>query len=438
MIGKALIVVPHGDDELNIAGSLFEDMHESNVEVHILFVTRCDFGKMNYEKRKREMENVAKIYGIKKSYIFNFEDSNVSKCHIFNNPLTRNSLKQKMQEVILDVNADLIVCVDFDSHPDHIMCTQLFDQIIAEQMVASNYRPIVLKKFSYLGVWGGNPDFFGEKEEVTKPFLEDRTESEYTLCLPNSWDDRLRFATRKEDISLKFWKSKLFKAYCSYLTQMGIFFFKKAVNADAVYWYRNTSNLAIGQSVHIKASSGNTKYLNDFALAQVKRITDHSYAAELFSECAWVPEEQDTKKEFTLWWQDGTVTVSSIKLYQNFQTEGHIDSFMLEFSNGFKKECQCESDDAVYLDFEEQHDISWVRFSIISGVGRCGVREFEVYEVQENFLGQKYRSDSIGKMRVALSVEGSFSQSWFMSCTGYTTEQLTRSEHLWDWLIGVN
>lgn len=379
MIKSVLVIVPHQDDELNIAGGLFETLIDNNIDINVLYVTRGDFYKEKYEFRQKERDEVLKVFGNIKYKQLNYSDNYKSDNHIFNNLDTRNKVKDDIKAYILEVLADMIICIDFDEHADHRMVSSLFDEIIKEIVTSSNYRPIVLKKFAYLGVWGGENDYFSSVALSTKPYLKISNDI-YTNALPYSWNERLRFKANNIDYALDFYNSKLYKAYARYMTQCGFRFFFHASNSDIVYFYRNTNNLAL--LAEVKVSDGDGHYINDYALANIESIKDNFIGTSKFDTSAWIPN--DKEKKATLKWKKPN-DIKSIKLYQNFKYEGHINSFEISLSNGYKKLINCSNDDIEVVDLGLNKDVDSLTFKILDGSGKAGIRELEVYSDDNKF-----------------------------------------------------
>lgn len=382
MIRNVLVIVPHPDDELNIAGFLLESLIENNVGIFILYVTKGDFYKEKYIARQKERDKVLKIFG-NLSYIqLGYADSYIAENHLFNDVEKRRRIKCDIKYHIKKLLCDMIICVDYDSHADHRMVSALFDEIMHELIKEENYRPIVLKKFAYLGVWGGENDFFSEYPIATKASFSADDDNEYINCLPYKWSERIRIQSNAKDFRLAFWKSKVFKAYCSYFTQCGFVHFFRAANSDVVYWYRNTNNLALTADVQV--SSGYKKYINDFAIANIDQIEKDFSGDKRFKKCAWSPDVNDKKKCFKLSWER-PVTIESFAIYQNFNAFGHINIFTMEMSNGFVQSFTCSNEDSDYYSIKLQEDIIWVKISIVDGIGEVGIREFELYSDKGTF-----------------------------------------------------
>ncbi len=281
MIKSTLILAPHQDDELNIAGLLLDQMKAAGVIITVCFVTNGDYNG-NEEIRLNEAKSVSEIFGgwniVYLGYgdtgyegaLLNAADDDVvatspagfSETHGVGDiqdfhflqhgehiSYTRNNLLSDIKEVILSVRADLVFCVDADNHPDHALLSTLFDKAMSEISHTTDYHPLVLKKFAYLGTWYGIEDYFMRPAKPTECLSSGGEYENRTDCKPYEWNNRIRFAVNPNVYSLCFWKSSLFKAYKCYKSQNGIAFFPRAVNSDAVFWFFDTRNGGYKQSI---------------------------------------------------------------------------------------------------------------------------------------------------------------------------------------------
>lgn len=382
MIKSALIIVPHQDDELNIAGFILEDFINNNIRTYILYVTKGNYYKDKYVQRQRERDKVLNLFGNIEIIQLEYDDNYNSNNHIFNDKNKRKMIKEDMKKCIVEKMCELIICVDYDRHADHRMVSSLFDEILCEAITEFKYRPIVLKKMAYLGVWDGENDYFEKTPQPTKPILVNVNTDEYENVLPNEWNDRIRIKTKEKDYGLKFWKSKVYKAYCTYFTQCGFVHFWTAANADVTYWYRNTNNLCMRATVEV--SSGNAVFINDFCIANIEGITTDFEGESRFLNSAWVPEKWDGEKKVRISFNEPQV-IKVIKLYQNFMRLGHIKEMLIAFSNGMEQYIFNSDRDVEYLSFEVQKNIKWIEISLISVVGNAGIRELEIYSDNGEF-----------------------------------------------------
>ncbi len=280
MIKSALILVPHQDDELNIAGLLLDQMKTAGMNITVCFATNGDYNG-NEETRLREAKDVSNVYGgwniiylgygdtgYEGGFMKAADDGTVTtspagffKTHCVgdiqdfhflqhgeHNSYTRNNFFSDIKEVLLYVRADLVFCVDADNHPDHALLSMLFDKAMSEIIKTTDYKPLVLKKFAYLGTWYGIDDYFLRPAKATECISCGGEYEDRKNCNPYVWSNRIRFVVNPRIYTIQFWKSPLFKAYKSYKSQNGIDFFPRATNNDAVYWFYDTRNGEYKQS----------------------------------------------------------------------------------------------------------------------------------------------------------------------------------------------
>ena len=241
---KVLVLVPHPDDEINVAGNLFKWFNEANAYVTVAIVTNGDYISALTKKRQEEALNAKRILeydnlvylgygdGYKGVHLYHNEDNTIvesvagfsstynvsNKCPAFHytkyneqTAYTRNHLKFDLKDLILDVSADLIVCVDNDKHPEHRCLSLLFDEVMGELIKEQDYRPYILKAFAYIGVYDSVRDFFTYPVVQTLPAYQG-TLADKRCVFPYLWEERKCIKTPRENINSSFWRSPIFKA----------------------------------------------------------------------------------------------------------------------------------------------------------------------------------------------------------------------------------
>ena len=365
---KVLILVPHPDDEIIVAGGLFNQFENINANVSVCITTNGDYISNLAETRIFETLKARKIFNYDNLYILGYGDDYQGK-HIYEGldhevlmsvagkyetynlshiktyhqikygrqaKYTRNNYKNDLRELILDIKANLIICVDNDKHVEHRTLSLLFDEVIGEIIKSTDYRPIILKMFAYIGAYDAIRDYFYRPMIVTKP--------SYKACIkdndcvfPYDWNERIQIANLKSNYSLLFWKSPIFKALKAHRTQRASIRFDQICNADIVAWERRTDNLLL--KANIEASSGNISFINDFKLVETENIRSNSWIIPQSVNRCWSPSNEDVYKTIRISFNE-SVTISKIVIYQNIQS--HFDCLELEVDNRFKK--QYESD----------------------------------------------------------------------------------------------
>lgn len=418
MIKKCLILAPHQDDEINLAGPLFGRLRKNNVSIIVSFITNGDNNPATTSLRFQEALRVKELLAIDKVYFLGYGDRWEEK-HIYNtngdevlcssagyketygcnlgdefgivddapflfrhahSRYTRNNLKRDIRTLIEKESADLIICVDYDNHPDHKMLSLLFDEIIGELMKCSSYRPIILKKFAYLGAYYGPDDFFKKNLLETLEYAKSEDKSIITTCFPYTWEERISFNVESEDIGIFFWKSIIFRAVSIYKSQSMLLAFPKVINADVCYWYRNTNNFALNAEIIV--SSGNGKFINDFKLIDSQNVNINGVGVDSISDYVWRPIRGDIQKTVKFVFKK-PVNVQYIIMYQDFSEIGHINTIGLRFSNQVHLAIDLDEGDTnkILLDTELM-GIKWLEIKIGDTYKNWGIREIEIYSGQ--------------------------------------------------------
>ncbi len=432
---KYLIIVPHPDDEINIAGQLICQLTQTNNEVHVLFTTNGDYYIYEGERRLKEAINALRVLGVdEKNIIFmGYGDDWKGKKHIYNakdetaiesmggrrqtyglktHPeyrftksgchyeYTRKNYKQDMMDVILDLLADVLVVVDFDWHPDHRCTSLMFEEVMGDILKAKNdYKPVVLKKFAYGGVWNGPKDYYKIPGKATcLPSKELVNDARFETDVPAyTWADRIRFEPSAETQTLMIKKNIIYKSAKEHRTQSARFRIDRICNADIVYWLRKTNSLSY--QAKIQASSGDCTFLNDFKLIDCPDVNTQQKGIGIFGDCVWTPDKTDPLKTVTFFFYN-PVSVSCLSFYENFSLEDHIQNGIIQFDNGFRVETgplnHCGSETVV--EFSTQYNIKSLSFQITESIGDCaGLTELEIYEKRENpdlsYIARTYSSD---------------------------------------------
>lgn len=336
---KVLLAVPHQDDELFVGGGFFKTLVQGErYEAYVLFTTNGDF--FAHEAKVRLEESLCvltELYGIAESHIFflGYGDGWRECAHLYHqegeepyvseagrtetygleghedyrwsrsgrhSAYRRADLKRDIKDVLEEVRADILLVVDFDKHPDHRAASMLVEECLGELFREDlSYRPLLLKRFAYDGVWKGKADFFDVPAKET--VLAELSQSPYTET------DMLRFAMPDDCVTPCLSSNFLYKAFRHYKTQEVWQKADEIINTDEVYFKRNTGNLLFGAT--ITASSGNPEYLRDFKLFDCGNVLQREL---VLKECGWKPEERDKEKRVRIHF-DNPVAVGRIAVY---------------------------------------------------------------------------------------------------------------------------
>lgn len=417
---KYLIIVPHPDDEINVAGQLIYQLAKSNSEVYVLYTTNGDYC-IDQGQRLKEAINALNLLGVNedniifmgygddwkgKKHIYNMKDELVIesmgghkqtyglKTHQdyrfiksgYHHEYTRKNYKQDMMDVILDILADVLLAVDFDWHPDHRSTSLMFEEVMGEILKTNNdYKPVVLKKFAYACAWNGSKDYYKTPKKATclppRGLVNDKR---FELDIPAySWDSRIRFGAPKETQTRMIKENIIYKAAQEHKTQYARFRIDRICNTDIIYWLRKTNSLSY--QAKIAVSSGNPTFLNDFKLVDCPNIKTKQKGIKIFGDCVWVPDKTDKKKIVNFSFEKN-VKVSCLSLYENFNLESHIENGIILFDNGFLVETGPLNNFGMetIVEFTTQYGIKSLSFQIAEFVGDSpGLTEVEIYDRRE-------------------------------------------------------
>lgn len=340
---KILIVVPHQDDEINVASGLLSlDIDKKNI--FVVYTTNGDFS-INADIRYKEAINSLKCFGVKRDNIIflGYSDQSYSQdTHIYtsnnnwisnkgiiktygafgikewcyqkqfiHNIFNKNNLYKDLLSVIEEIMPDIVVGVDLDFHPDHIMTSLLLEKAIGELLhTYLDYHPIVLKTFAYENSYFGVDDFnalneYGMHFDIMKNGI---------LSNNPYYDDKnsLKFSLPYKAKCLNLTKNIVFKAIKKHTSQLLVLHSFQMINSNNVYWVRCTDNLL--NRAKIKVSSGDASLLNDFMLADTKNILHGDQKPIFYNYGIWIPNKDDFSKMIEIKFESKEY-VECMKLY---------------------------------------------------------------------------------------------------------------------------
>ncbi|SHI66911.1 PIG-L family deacetylase [Parasporobacterium paucivorans] len=412
---RAMVIVPHEDDEIMVTGALIRTLIDAGNEVVVLYTTNGDKHGLS-EVRINEAVSSLKTLGVKEEnviflgygdtwdtiykHIYNAPENEVITSYIGKNATygtasyndfsfdfygshslyTRNNYKKNLKDAILRTHPDILISVDFDSHPDHRAASLFFEEVMCEILKENEqYTPLVYKGFAYNTSWKAKDDFYNINMEST--VLPDKAKvlnSIYRLDIPSyEWENRVRFPVPNEMLSYTKRSNLIFEALTKHKSQNAKAKAGKIINSDQVFWERDTKSITYNSK--IITSSGESKYLNDFKLIDCSDITERN--AE-FDHCIWLPEKSDTEKSAKVIF-DRPEDISSVVLYDNFGPEDNILKGQLVFSDGSQIDTGPlkKNGEPTRIDFPTKKDIEYVQFKINEYEGsQPGLCELEVFE----------------------------------------------------------
>lgn len=412
----AMIIVPHQDDEINLAGAVIKNLVENNCRVVVVFSTNGDC-VFPGEKRIREGINSCKSLGVKQenviflgygdvwkrgsySHIYHATDNKPMMSHagywktygISEHPdyatkkygypfsYTRNNFLRNLTDVILDYLPDQIFCVDFDAHSEHRALSLFFEEALCKILKkTNNYFPEVYKGFAYSTGWSAADDFYRLNMCSTKkPDIDNLQNKRYETDVPQyNWKDRVRFPVAKDMLTHSLYGNPIFKALLENKSQLAFANARLIINSDEVFWNRSTRSVTYKSD--ISASSGITSYLNDFKLFDCCEITKRLNAE--YCHYLWSPDANDTKKEVTVKFKTPQ-NICKVSLYDNFDIKSNILAGVITFSDNSKAKVDALHPNGSKTDicFPVKKGITSFSFKILADEGSApGLCEIEVF-----------------------------------------------------------
>lgn len=422
---KVLLVVPHQDDELFVGGGLLKQLVDSGrYEAYVVFTTNGDFFPQEGEVRLRESLYVlTRLFAVPEAHIFflGYGDGWQGGRHLYNLPAEqpaishcgrretygidghaeyrqlksgghsaycRDHFKADMKELLSDLAADILIAVDYDKHPDHKAASLMLEECMGELLKERpDYRPVVLKRYAYDGVWKGKADFFDLPRKRT---ILSRTDQS-----PYAEEDKICTGMPVSFVTPYLHRNFLYAAGKCYRTQEVWQVIDQIVNLDEVYWRRNTNNLLYDAS--LRASSGNMEYLRDFKLYDCADVLAEKFVP---GECAWLPAAQDRKRELHIHFSCPQ-TIAQINLYALGDPDKDRLSGEFVLDNGvcLAIEDICLTGRKHKLTLEPQRNILDIDFRITAQTGEpMGITEMEILplrdgEVPEELQQYVFRED---------------------------------------------
>lgn len=411
---KIMVIVPHEDDEINLAGGILSNVKNSKVDVTVVFVTNGDYYEYA-EVRQKEAKNSLRVFGVQESdivflgysdqlyennsHIYMEEEQWISnkgvketsrgiyddyhyKRFSTHSRFNRYSLINDMKLIILEKMPEMIFCVDFDSHSDHRATSLAFEHAMGEILNEhKDYMPRVFKGFAYPTAYKGIQDFIFDKS--TK-FLREAN-NKYEMQNPYYlWEERVRFPVSIKARSSLLYRNTIYKALAKHRSQLIIKQYAGIINNDQIFWQRRTDNLL--RNAEIKVSSGNKQYLNDFLLFDCKDIMHGDRVEADFNMGVWKPEIDDDVRGIDISFSN-MVNINRINLYQGCDNNDKITRIRVAMNNGFCQEYSLENGLCEKIYFERQLGIEKINITILERTGSgAGISELELLDDSDSKL----------------------------------------------------
>lgn len=405
-----MVIIPHEDDEINLAGALIYGACKEGIPVRCVFITNGDAEYPAFIRIHEAVKSL-KTLGVREEniYFLGYPDGgrhgerslflhNVVEikkagghehtygCSHFKDfaslesgaghPCCWDNLLEDLENIILKYKPSVIIGTDFDYHPDHRMCYLAFMKVMNRILhTVQNYRPEVLMGYCYTTGFDSVPDFYGR--HLLSTVFNKKTQRNIDFETENpsyEWCRRIRMPVPIECRNLLM-KNVLFKALCCHLSQKASRRAIQLINGDEVFWRRRTNNLAL--TGHITVSSGNAKYLTDFQMLDTKDIVSEKTN---FEDYLWVPDKGDHES----WCRCEFKTpqhVEAVALYGNIEADSRVTKGRMTFSTGYSCEIGAleKQGHETLIHFPAQDNVNWVKIEILDKKGsHAGIAEWEI------------------------------------------------------------
>lgn len=293
---RVLILAPHFSDEINVAGNMILNLTAAKAEVFVAYSVGGDF--------EQEAIDALEILGVSRDKII-FLDSN-----------------RDLKSLLLELRANIIFCVDFDSNADHRRLSIMFEKVLGEILSEHNdYRPEVYKKFAYATALTAAPDFYATNLRATKkPKLgeTDAYDFDFIDRADYVWENRVRFPVAYSKTLLK--GNPVAEAIFAYKSQRNEWNALRILNSDEIFFERRTDS----QTFHAKvtATSGDASKVRDFKIIDTKNLD--AVPAQIENHI-WQPTDNQRKIFFE--WKE-PVQVRRIVIYGNLLDEEPAKFFL--------------------------------------------------------------------------------------------------------------
>lgn len=340
---KVLLFVPHQDDEINIAYGLLYKIRNIAESIKVVYSTNGNYVVNEKYRLKEGVESLKNIGITKENIIFMGYSDQIpeSTSHLYhekkcwidnkNNFLTKaiynddyhylkynehaifnkHNFLDDIKSIILDEMPDIIICIDFDSHPDHRALSLSFEKALGIILKENNkYHPKVLKAFAYPTSYKGYDDY--NYNNPSTKFLREENGLK-TLQNPYyDWDKRIIFKSPSKATNYLYLNNIYFYGLLKHKSQYILNRINQVINNDLVFFERETNNLL--NKAKISVSSGNPDYLNDFMLFDTDNVTGGINREVALNEGYTLIDKNDKNKKVTIEFLD-EVNINVIKIY---------------------------------------------------------------------------------------------------------------------------
>ena len=397
-----LVLVPHEDDDVNMAGATIQHFVDAGSEVYVAFVTNGDSVGLSSERLYEAVacmdelgvprENVyflgygddwqgthlynrapdeaaLSLIGRDRTYgtagLRDFATEQTGEAHLY----TRANCLSDIRTLVDLLFPDVIFCIDYDPHADHRMTSLLFEEAMG-QLLNENpaYRPQVFKGLTYLTGWVGPRDFY------TRPMVQTVSPDEPTWPLGTPayrWSERVRFPVPAGYASYTLRANRVYALHSLYPSQSATLFTASVANSDQVFFERATDSLLYGE--RIEAASGDASVLTDFKLFDTTDVRETRFDAGV-----WTPTEGQRTVRCTF---SSPQSLNTLSLWDNPDPAQNVLAATLTLSDGTIVEIPALDPlgASTTISFEQRDGIEWAELTLRQVEGdAAGLTEWEL------------------------------------------------------------
>lgn len=397
-----LVLVPHEDDDVNMAGATIQHFVDAGSEVYVAFVTNGDSIGLSSERLYEAVacmdelgvprENVyflgygddwqgthlynrvpdeaaLSLIGRDRTYgtagLRDFATEQTGEAHLY----TRANCLSDIRTLVDLLFPDVIFCIDYDPHADHRMTSLLFEEAMG-QLLNENpaYRPQVFKGLTYLTGWVGPRDFY------TRPMTQTVSPDEPTWPLGTPayrWSERVRFPVPAGYASYTLRANRVYALHSLYPSQSATLFTASVANSDQVFFERATDSLLYGE--RIEAASGDASVLTDFKLFDTTDVRETRFDAGV-----WTPTEGQHTVRCTF---SSPQSLNTLTLWDNPDPAQNVLAATLTLSDGTIVEIPALDPLGASntISFEQRDGIEWAELTLRQIEGdAAGLTEWEL------------------------------------------------------------
>ena len=435
---KVLIIVPHEDDETIIAGNIIDLLKLNGNDIKVAYLTNGDYS-IPAEIRAKEAIHAIRTLGLNEDDVFflGYPDTqfgeNTSLIETTDKPYRSkagkletyccNNFKEfcfqtkgihheyigenvisDLEEIIKFLYPDIIICNDYDKHPDHMTVSygidMALDRIIRED-INNTYRPLLWKSFAYsLGYFAKD---LLKNSNINSTMVPDcdSVSSDFNIINKSifQWNKRIRIPNSPFNNWNDFvYKQRLFKALACHKSQFAAFRIGRVWRGDEVYWERRTDSVLSNSEYYLNGRE--VKSLSNFCLYKAKNFSSNTLE---FIDDSLVFNNNDE-----LLIKCPKKSIEQIVIYGFIGSECERGRINLTLNNGFSRSFDFISKygSPFNINIPRQNDIVWMRFHF-SSKNKCKISRIEGF-------AEKQMNNSIIKPYIKILIDDNFTNHYYI------------------------